>query len=438
MAGLILKLLKYNLDAPVVNAVVVAVRQVSDSEGRLPETAFETLLPIPAGPTPPISIEVPEGRYSLVARAPGGETDRRTVRIVGDGKAEVTFDLGHSPREWLSWSTLSGALPSIDGIEARSKRQADFGSSDIPLGLGMNAILPSIFARSLTGGFNIDAGYGGLGFQSPELVDGAPLRVEAVGGDRAAVAWRIVTSDEFPRFRARSSRPVVRVLHQGGISVVVVPGPWTLRTAAGDRIGDATAKIDIVLDFGALPSRAVRVVLHEPEFVALLGYLGAGRMSEAAASLGASIDAHVTRLIREKIDNPLAAAGAAYVGLATTGDEALRELWAPWLRNLMNWFEDLPDGAILFAKDRIERGRTPEDLNEAKAALKVAFHRGLPVYSAGFRHLLSGLQLFSDDEDDPHFDPEMLDMYSQVAEKAALADPTQPFTVLTFRDLNHV
>jgi hypothetical protein len=192
------------------------------------------------------------------------------------------------------------------------------------------------------------------------------------------------------------------------------------------------ASVDLLVDRAAEPKRAIRMTLREPEFVALLGYLGAGRLTEAVAALGGpSLDAHVTRLIRHKIGNPLAAAGAAYVGLATSGDEAARALWGPWLHNLMEWFPDLPDGAVLFARYMIDRGRSKADLMAAKRALKTAYRRGVPLYAVGLPHLLNGLQLFSDPGDDALFDAEAKRMRDQVADIAALVDMTQPFTVLT-------
>jgi hypothetical protein len=243
----------------------------------------------------------------------------------------------------------------------------------------------------------------------------------------------------YPRFDKSPGRPFVRVQHSGGLSYAVLPLPWPLSFMAtggpSPYEAGSNAPVEIVLDNRAPPSRAIRAVLREPQFVALLGYLGVGMMPEAASALGGKIDDHITRLIREKIDNPLAAAGAAYVGIATTGDAAIRQQWAPWLRNLMNWFEDLPDGAILYAADLIERSRTPDDLEEAKVALKIAYGRGLPLYSVGFRYLLRGLQLFSDDESGRYYDPVMLEMYRDVAAKAALVDPSQPFTVITFPDV---
>jgi hypothetical protein len=100
----------------------------------------------------------------------------------------------------------------------------------------------------------------------------------------------------------------------------------------------------------------------------------------------------------------------------------------------MNWFPDLPDGAVLYARDLIERGRSIDDLLKAKEALKVAYERGLPLYVAGFRHLLDGLQLFADPDDGDLFDPQAKSMRARVARVAARVDPTQPFTVLTEPD----
>jgi hypothetical protein len=439
MAKLALNLLKHHLEAPVANAAVVAIQQVADAKGLFPAEPFEASVPIPAGPTPPFVIDVPEGRFTLTVRMPGGATDRKTV-VVGSGDTEpVTFDTGHSARERLSWQTLAGSVPPSTSFETRGDHQegASRSTPDRPVRRGGGGILKGARGpRSASlAAIRPMCLKGYLGFDREDVSPDTGVSLERDTFDASsasALTWRVRAGPSYPRDRGGTKRrPMVSLDGPGGRVIALLPLPWTRFLGGNDDI----SVVDLLLDLKREAGRAVRVTLREPEFMALLSYLGAGRMTEAAVSLGGpSLDAHVTRLIRDKIDNPLAAAGAAYVGLATTGDEAVRQEWSPWLRNLMDWFPDLPDGAILYARDRIERGRSLGDLLEAREALKVAYRRGLPLYVAGFQHLLSGLQLFADPEDTDLFDPEVRDMRRWVAQMAAKVDPTQPFTVITDPD----
>lgn len=146
---------------------------------------------------------------------------------------------------------------------------------------------------------------------------------------------------------------------------------------------------------------------------------------------GAPAERVVLREMQEKRENPLAAAAAAYVGLSYPIRDDRRERWSPWLKNLMNRFPGIPDGAILRARDLIERAATEEDLAMALKALAVAFRRGPPYFSAGVRHLLEGLSLFASSAERYGLpSEEVRNMHAVVSGFAVLVDPTQTFTVL--------
>lgn len=453
MAKLALNLLKYSLDNPVANAAVVTILQVADARGRFPESPFEHAVPIPAGTTSPLVLDVPEGRFTLTARMPSGATDRKTTWADADGTRMITFDTGHSAHEWLSWQTLAGSVPPMTSFEKRgaspklSPQKIWRPLSSATKGLAdfiANVQLPSR-DQTRPSFADVQLARGRLTFQGMQIKLAPPsLNLQPLGDEPSAEGWQINSNGYHRRGgpETKLNRLLAIVQSANVRAVVLLPLPWAyklpeslaLSVPEAARYQEHFAAADLLFDHATDARRAIRMTLREPEFVALLSYLGAGRFWEATAALGGPcLDDHVTQLIHDKIENPLAAAGAAYVGLATSGDETAREKWAPWLRNLMDWFPDLPDGAVLFARDRIDRGRTAADLMQAKEALKTAYRRGIPLYVAGLQNLLNGLQLFSDPEADDLFDTEAKGMREQVATVAALVDATQPFTVLTLQ-----
>lgn len=438
-----LGLAKDNLKQPVANAAVVSIRQVRDQTGRYPSTPFEQTVPMPAG-REPAEIDVPFGMYNLAVRLPGGERVQGTVEVGVDAPGTFILNDVHSAYDWLSWQTLAGGAPErqryFDQVSTAKSRSVSKSlnrglTADID-GLGY---LPSYGRSSLeardpvtsphlrvgAGKFSFEDGEIGfdsdfaLAWNADSQVDHWELRAPA------PVRFRDLTASAGERFFAC-------VQYGNTVTVVVLPVPWKIPGVNGTP--DKQGVVDLLLSKTARPDRAVRVAIQEPRFVALLSYLGEGRLSEAAAALGEDLDDQITVLLQDKLGNPFAAAGAAYVGLATTSDPERRQRWSPWLENLMEWFPTLPDGAILCARDRLDRARSRADLDRACIALKQAYRRGIPQYSAGFQHLLNGFQVFADPDAEDLFDDEAKIMRDHVSALAMLVDPTQAFTVLTFPD----
>jgi hypothetical protein len=201
--------------------------------------------------------------------------------------------------------------------------------------------------------------------------------------------------------------------------LVALPSPWT--TSKWEQ-----APVEVLVDLFAAEKdwrQAVKVTVVDDEASALMAYFGAGRMTEAASALADMGDARkvITRLIGEKQKNPLSAAAAGYVALASFVEDDADANWRHWLVNLMNWFEWLPDGAILHARSQMDLEKF--DPKEVLALFKEAYRRGPPLFSAGVRMLMSGLFQFAGN------DKEALAMHEDVARFAASVDPNQPFVV---------
>jgi hypothetical protein len=91
--------------------------------------------------------------------------------------------------------------------------------------------------------------------------------------------------------------------------------------------------------------------------------------------------------LEHKIEDPVAATQGAYV-LLGLGDDRRRQ----WVENLAEWFEFLPDGAVIAGWHDIRR----DEPERAKAWFSMALSRGIPMYSEGVRLLYQGCAYLQD------------------------------------------
>jgi hypothetical protein len=92
------------------------------------------------------------------------------------------------------------------------------------------------------------------------------------------------------------------------------------------------------------------------------------------------------QLLRQKVDSPLAATVAGLVLLRADR----RDLLHDWLRNLANWFEQLPDGPVLWAEQVLrDSGGSAQGVKEAGEYLGMLDDRGLPLTAETFGYALS-------------------------------------------------
>ncbi|KQZ91769.1 hypothetical protein G6M12_24640 [Agrobacterium tumefaciens] len=395
------------------HGAVVTVRQVADDRGSYPDEPFETaVLTEGIGGT---DVVVPAGRYRLEARFPDGRTIRENRNVANDKRELVRFESLRSPHEWLVWQTLSGNVPQFEQYGLR--RDAVLGPGG---GLWQQKVQqqPSIrflsVIATMTGLEHFEPVVLPLESASDDTIGLWTTRLPDFLGDDANAAAHL------PRKRIAA---VVRTSES--TLLAFLPGPWGM---AGGEVAD----IEILIDPLLPNDRALRISVVDGPRSALLSYLGSSRMYEASVTFDAGrFGEEITTMLYAKRQNPYAAAAAAYAGLSFPVDDPRRETWSPWLANLMNWFPELPDGAILFARDRLDRAMTKEDLVHALEALKLAYHRGPPVFAVGVRHLLDGLAYFRSSEVRSALNPgEFETMYRNVESFAGLVDATQTFTVL--------
>jgi Caspase domain len=128
----------------------------------------------------------------------------------------------------------------------------------------------------------------------------------------------------------------------------------------------------------------------------------------------------IRNALLQKVENPMAAVAAALVAVAT-GRLAQLKIPEQWLRNLTNWFPQLPDAPVILARHLMSKGEAGRA--EVKAQLLEAYRRGVPLFSLSVDWLAQGLAGFADD-------PEAAVPAGTIRRFAQLCDPTRTFTVL--------
>jgi hypothetical protein len=208
-------------------------------------------------------------------------------------------------------------------------------------------------------------------------------------------------------------RHFAAVPRRDSVELISLPLPWRVPMTGRE------ADIEIVVQEPSEPAAFCASAMARDEmFGMLLAYLSSGALPTARQMAETA-----KAMLYDKTDNPFAAAAGAYA-LVGTAVEASRREWHGWVRNLMNWFDVIPDGAIQWGQLRMRMRRNKSDVKEAREAFKLAYRRGLPFYSLGVRWLLDGLELVS------HDDTEAGEMLKHVRQVAWRTNFQQPFTIL--------
>lgn len=432
---------------------VVTVRQVGGVDGAFPDEPFEDAT-VFSGSAPIYSFDVPLGIYKVEARLPGGSTLHQKCTINVEQPYDVRLVLEAPAHDWLEWQTGTGNVApkkayhrQTEDIFRRSLRakRYDFLPSTGSKHLALRSSISPIWALRTAA----DSEGSGMDYRrpawwrgrSPTIMRASASFVSLTGATGIEVSLE-QSSDEFTalwtmnsfegseeHFRAEpnsaADRPIALITVDGARYCAFLPDAWRLDNGQ-------LARIELLYDSIRRPGRGLRISVVDEERSGLLSYLGAGRMAEATLAFDASdMGARILEEMKTKRRNPLAAAAAAYIGLSIPVGDRRREQWSPWLKNLMRWFPDLPDGAILYARDRLDRATSAADLSRALKALVVAYRRGPPQFSVGVRHLLDGLGIFMGSAPRYGVSGEALArMHKEVARFALLTDPDQVFTVV--------
>lgn len=401
----------------------------SDADG---ETISREMV-IPAGQT--IEEMLPQGLYNIQLTLPSGRILQRNVKIDEDSNETYQFfedfapgagfslqeSAGHSERQLIqesAWASGNASQPAFE--------PGRIGSSGIFADLvGRGFALPKAaadrareikerpFAATVKVGFGLSLG------RNASVQGGSPWEdVKPVEARGSVGIWRIEAKS--PENLRSSIRKWARIeLADGGVEIASLPLPWYCM--ASQVFSPAEILVDPARQGGASTTVAVR----DATLSGLLAYLDRGQAGAARPLLEEiERDNLIERTIGEKMNNPLAACAAAYVGLSAYPPNE-REQWDQWLQTCMMKFPGVPDAAIVHARRLVLRPDASANITAAEA-LKRAMAAGPPFFSAGIALLREMLLMLSADHS------ELKPLADDAAELAARADPTQVFTVLRY------
>lgn len=372
------------------------------------------------------------GHYYVETVLPSGEILADDVLVEPGSTHELVLHADNSPHEWLSWQHLTGNAPAQHVVERRKMRAAARGLESLTprragdakggakrggarAGAEANAAAPPevsllkpimwlsrpspLLAKGEGGGHSVWQWLADLKGHNPlelmkELNGGVkPLPVSSNGNDSSHAVFNVSWAGKetgiksFKALGPAVPRHFVAVPRRDSVELLSLPMPWKVPKT------NREADIEIAVQEPSEPSGfCASAIARDEEFGMLLAYLSSGALSTARQMAETAEE-----MLYHKVTNPFAAAAGGYALVGTATQASDRE-WHKWVHNLMNNFPNIPDGAIQWGQLRMRMRRTQSDVDEAREAFKLAYHRGLPFYSMGIRWLLDGLETLSRDD----------------------------------------
>ena len=367
---------------------------------------------------PGVEVQLPAGAYLVRAWLPSGDSVSQSIEL-GEDSLPVLLDMGHSRHEWLSWHHFVAGLGGDEGgnvpnIDPRSAGAADHG------------LRPPVLY------FNTTNDTRDVSLQSYSVFQREGLGTIEVEINRDLFAATVSLTIQ-PSVDPRQGWP--RVFTALGFrdeapSIVAIPAPWP------DRQGAGAFAIDIMLQprdpEDEEPGSIVSLTVRDPTYAAVLGYLMIG--DNESARMTNEQEAVAQQMLWDKLQSPYAAAAAGYVLLRTIREGRPQE-WGGWMRNLSNWFQWLPDGAIIYGSYLLATERRGERL--ALPFFLDALRRGVPAFTEGVRLLHRGLSRIVQREE--RYPGVFVQQDAEFALDAArrlatVVDPRMPFTTISEAD----
>ena len=406
------------------------------------------------------TFEVPPGHYLVEAVLPSSEHVEEEVYLEEEGKVqEVRLRGPNSPHEWLSWHTFQdSATPS----RLRQLDVAHIGWRISPLQQGVEVValppqclkppvspeIPLVSWSSMCSLVNsknhaanacfrttLDSSRtSALGVTVTPVVEGQSEPAVTVHHFAASgsVTWR--GYDTGRRYISYDKEKVSRFFAVISVDNIIreiasLPVPWLQVDHEGEALVDllvSNAELELPSARESIRNPLSKIVVQDRLMAGMFGYLTSGDLPRAAilASQGQARD-----LLFYKWDNPIAAAAGAYILISGQQVQHIftPEEWHKWVRNLMDWFPWMADGAIQYGWLQLWKG----DDTEARKAFINAFERGLPFYSIGVRWLLDGLTILAGDAArEKNEDAEVANALNTVYVVARHTNMAQSFTIV--------
>jgi hypothetical protein len=388
--------------------------------------------------------QVDAGRYVVEAVLPSGKVLTEETTVADGQEVTLALDATDSPHESHAWQYFAGNIEPRHAYESTatiptprsmSSRYFDLAEGD-PAGSKAGPA-PAATLPSPTMVWVPDSRTEGWSFERQNrLAEHMPIadiaQIERVVSEGPTIKIAEPTETDLTshlyRFdrsgpvygpgsrivpeRARTgARQFVIAAGAGDAYLVTLPNPWM------DVHSGADVQVELLVNARQSPTGSpVAVTVRDPTLGNGLAYLASGAFSAAAR-----VFQDVERMLYGKVTNPLAAAAGAYVLVGTETDRTPKP-WHHWLDNLARWFGWMSDGMLLRGIHLL-RGEGEDRIEQGKAALKEAYRRGVPLFTAGVSWLIEGLSEFPDDE-------ECSRIADEVRRLSWRIDTRQPFVVL--------
>jgi hypothetical protein len=416
-----LRLDKYLMNDPVDQAAVASIRALPPigTKGQVKSVGD---IVIPSGAAPPATVILEPGRYLVEATLPTGDLVSDEVEVVDNKDSMLELRPDESPHEWLSWQQFMG---NVERIERYTSTEGPLVSFE-PNVFWVADSAPPLRGDGPFGGdaWTLLAGLSGHPAETAERLSVLvpPERLNPFQSDPWAKLYQATGNGAWREWGLPTSpggspmpRRYLIVDAEGATHLVCVPVPWDSQSR-GSRV-EIPVQVLVRKRTAAEPP-AITMTIRDPLVGSALAYMTEGALPTAERLFGQARD-----MLFWKRLNPIAAAGGGYVLLGTElGSEP--KIWHSWIRNLMTWFDWLPDGAIQHGWLKLRHRESSDDLDEARHALFTAYRRGLPFYSVGLQWLIDGLTLFASQ------DPDAAEMLRNVSRVAWRTNSREPFTIV--------
>jgi hypothetical protein len=339
----------FDADPGYVGMVEIPIDVVNDRF----ETTWQGTTPLTGGITIPVT---QPGVYLVRATLPSGEVMSSTVRAAQDQTVMAMLrPPKRSPNEGLAWAYYMQRVPAQSGWHEENIRRRGPAFDD-------------------------------LAFATPSLPTTELWLCERDNRWRRAHTADATTSPVGINPGDVTALVATDVVRQGVSGTV-----WGAVEWEGDRklvaipvANQQSIRVFVVRDDHDVEKFRVLIGGSHPEAEAILGFLTSGDF-EAARRVGEKWFDKAEQLLRDRTFDPIAATLAGYFLLRAGGVSRLHD----WTSNLANWFDWLPDGAVICGWHMALTNRW----SDAEHWLTEAVHRGIPLYTQGLRLLHDGLRI---------------------------------------------
>jgi hypothetical protein len=406
----------------------------------LPSVYKNEAIPVGNGAPLPKDLTLPVGHYLVQVTMPSGEILSKAVDMESDSATnEMELKSSPTPHEWLSWHQFSaGDIVEKVSRSSPARMMAPPGMMTIrhmtsappppPAAEGSILTLDPLNRAGMREWENIS----GLCYSPIHQLDQA---IAIQNMHRAPITLNM-SDNAFLSFVVDAFGPEKRILLLKDpllpyANLCLIPSPWQRVDQGGFARFDVAVSVKPMQISSSIDvterTSVVSGTIRDGRFSGILAFLSRGDNS-AAQALTSSLLKKSQDILFDKCDNPLAASGAGYVLLSTVGED--NQKWFAWLRNLMNLFPWLPDGAVLWGYLKLLHSKSESDMNEGMDAVMEAFERGIPYYTKGIRLLLDSIDLLTGGNMSEENRVKLLKMQKLIRRISIRCDATQPFTTL--------